>query len=299
MRKQMCMAMGAVAVAFFANAATAVAKPADPAQAKCSTDSYTITKAAAAGQTPQSIGTPINATGCYGTVKLEPTNNPASIHPDGGNLGYLNDGLLNGENGVLPWSTFVTPDRLQDLNPAPGTGNVDPGWIQLGTMSASAGTLNTSGIGTGANPFNLNNVLTFTQATTSASNSASIYGTWSLSLDADIVSKLHDAGLFQRNNFDQLAFVVKASNSWAVYDFDFTTIGGFDLTQPYSLSGTWNLDDFQNKDGNDQELSFLGVWARDPVGPGATGNVPEPGMLALFGAGLLSLGALRRRRQAK
>lgn len=295
MKKQYAMVAVALAAAFSVTQASAGAVS---SQAQCTLDSYTITKAAPAGQTPVSIGTTINATKCYGTVAMEPTNNPASIKPDGGNLGYLNDGLLNGENGVLPWTTFITSDQLQDLNPAPGTGKVDPGWIQLGTMSASAGTLTTSNLGTGTSAYNLNNVLTFTQDTTSPNKSASIYGTWSLNLDADIINKLHTAGLFQRNNFDQLAFVVKASNSWAVYDFDFTKFGGFDLTQPYSLSGTWNLDDFQNKNGKDQELSFLGVWARDPVAP-ASSNVPEPGMLALFGAGMLSMAALRRRRQAK
>jgi hypothetical protein len=296
MKKQFAMVVGALVTAFSAASASA---------GTCTLDSYTITKAAPAGTTPVSLGATINATSCVGVNTMVAGSNPASISPDT-NLGYLNDGLLNGEGGLLPWNTFITANQLQDLNPAPNTGAVDPGWIQLGTMSASSGTLTTSGITTPGGTFNLGNVLTFTENTTNTTNGGGleggISGTWTLSLNPGIINVLHANGLFNRNNFDQLAFVVKASNSWAVYDFDFTKIGGFDLTQPYSLAGTWNLNDFRNSNNKaDQNLSFLGVWARDPAAAEAPGQttVPEPGVLGLFGAGLLGMAALRRRRQAK
>ncbi len=286
MKKSTSMLIGAVIAAFAATSAQAV---------QCTTDSYTITAAAPAGQNPVPLNTTIEATKCFGTFQMTPGSNPASLQPDSGNLGYLNDGLLNGEGGLVPWSTFINENQLQDLNPAPGTGRVDPGWIQLATMDGT-GKVTTSSIGTGANALNLNQVLKFSETTDITGKI--IAGTWSLALDAGIINTFKANGYFQNNNFDQLAFVVKASNNWAVYDFDFTKLTGFDLTKPYSLSGTWNLDDFKNKNGNDQALSFLGVWARDPE-TAKTNVVPEPGMLALFGAGLLSLAGLRRRRQGK
>lgn len=292
--KKQCSKVAIALLAIFAvNAALAAPPsppPPPPPPPPCTLDSYSITAAALAGTTPAPIPT-INATSCYGVVNLESGANPASIHPDNGNLGYLNDGLLNGENGVLPWSTFIQTGDLQDLNPATPGANQDPGWIQLGTMGSSTGSMTYSNIGTGS--FNASQILNFSQTLTTSGGSIS--GTWSLTLDEDIISILHANGLFLRSQFDHLAFVVKSSDKWAVYDFNFNDIDGFDLSQPYSMSGTWNLNDFKNKNGNDQELSFLGVWARDPISNN-TITVPEPGILALFGLGLLSLAGLHRRR---
>ncbi|MTW03371.1 PEP-CTERM sorting domain-containing protein [Duganella ginsengisoli] len=233
-------------------------------------------------------------------------NNPASVTVDN-NLGYLNDGLLNGEGNLIPFNYFITQSQLQDLNPN-DVGARDPGWVELGRItnasalnSAGSATMVADSIKTSTGTLNLGSILSFTESAAPITSGGSRAGTWTLSLDANIVNVLKNNGLFQRNNFDQLAFVVKASDKWAVYDFDFTKLpaGMFDLTQPYSLSGTWNLNDFKNDPTKpDQGLSFLGVWARDPVLSQPT-NVPEPGVLALFGAGLLGMAAARRRRQSK
>jgi len=286
MKKQCSTVVGALLAALAANAAFAAPPSSTTPPPVCTLDSYAITAAAPAGTTPVAIPT-INATSCYGVVQMVPSDNPASIQPTV-NLGYLDDGLLNGEDGVLPWTTFLNTGDLQDLNPAT-TGNVDPGWIQLGTMDGSTAAMNYSSIGS----LNMNQILSYSQ--TQSTTGASLSGTWSLTLDEDIIAILHSNGLFQRNNFDHLAFVVKASNNWAVYDFNFNNIAGFDLTQPYSIAGTWNLNDFKNDEGNDQALSFLGVWARDPVTEPTTTQMPEPAMLGLFGLGLLAMAGLRRR----
>lgn len=283
--------IGALAAVVFTTTATA---------SVCTNDSYAITAAAPAGVTPVSLSKPINATSCIGVNAMIPGSNPASFGPDA-NLGYSGDGLMNGEGGLVPWNTFISPSQLQDLNPAT-QGAVDPGWIQLSTIDANG--TSTSSIKTANGVFDLGSTLSFrentTNTTTGGGMAGGIAGTWALTLNPNIISILHSNGLFSRNNFDQLAFVVKAGNNWAVYDFDFTKstdLASFDLNTPYSLSGTWNLNDFRNPRGNaDQKLSFLSVWARDPA---AAADVPEPAMLTLFGAGLLSMAGLRRRRKAK
>jgi len=80
--------------------------------------------------------------------------------------------------------------------------------------------------------------------------------------------------------------------------YDLGGIGGSiytDRTAALALAGTFNvfrasliLDSFG---GNDREFIINSI--------SADANVPEPATLALFSVGLLSLGALRRRRKAK
>ena len=239
----------------------------------------------------------INSTHCFGVIAGNDaqggTNSPSP------NLGYLGDGLLNGgiiKDGnvqkyvdpgffLVDGSTYMP---LEDPNQA-----VDPGWIMLGKMESALGTMNGYTVTNGSITLDIDSVLQFNM---------NLNGTWSLDIDADIVTTLTNAGLFERSFFDQLAFVFKAGSGangneggWAIYDFNFNTLlaaapGAFDLTQPYSFTGTWNTDDFGGKD-----ISHMSLWARDPLN--TTTVVPLPGTVLLLGVGLLALGFVRRKVQ--
>lgn len=304
MTKPYSKLIGALMIALFATTASAkdTVQDPQPTGTSCTKDTFAITAAGLSGTPQQTLPGAIQATSCIGIYATP--NNLGTYNVEAPNLGYLGNGLLNGEKNsagvaIVSPTQFITSSQLQDLNPNTN-GAIDPGWVQLGTLASNSGTMTTMNVTpTGGTAFNLSNVLSYTQTVTDSTNggglTGGIAGTWTLTVNPNIVNILHEKGLFQRSSFDQLAFELKAGSNWAVYDFDFTKIGGFDLTKPYTISGTFNLNDFRNPTNNaDQNISLLSVWARDPVN---VNEVPEPGTLAVFGAGLLSLAALRRRQR--
>lgn len=262
----------------------------------CTLDSVTITSMTSSTTNASVLpaGASVNATKCFGVVAGNDAQN--GLNAPSPNLGYLGDGLLNG--GSMKNGSYVDPgffltdgstaQPLKDPNLA-----VDPGWVMLGKMESGLGKMDGYTITNGATTLDVDSVLDFTMNTN---------GTWALNTKANIVEILDGAGLFDRSYFDQLAFVFKAGSGtkgneggWAIYDFNFNALqnllppGAFDLTQPYSFTGTWNTGDFGFKD-----ISHMSLWARDPLSTTST-NVPLPGTVLLMGIGMVAFGFARKK----
>lgn len=250
----------------------------------CTTDSFQITSAYPSGNPSGLVdysSNPISATSCYG-VMSENDDKVKDLNPHL-NLGYLGDGLLNGGitqdaiQYVSPTQFFTTPKdqllALRDPNVAE-----DPGWIELGMLDGDTWKFDYSDV-----PVKIEDLITFIFKKD---------GTWSLAVNPSIKTLLSNVNGLNRSNFDHLAFAVKAGNQnsdagWAIYDFNFNAITGFDLSIPYTFEGMWNMDDFDGK-----TISHMSLWARDPI---TDNNVPLPGTLFLMGIGLLALGFFMKR----
>lgn len=237
-------------------------------------------------------GLSINATSCFGMIE---GNDQGGLSAPNPNIGELGDGLLNGQENIVSPTQFISADQLLALN-ADGIKN-DPGWIYLGSVESTDDKTSYTMDGY-SKPLNIDDILKLTLACTASGDDACVSGTWTLETRLDIIDKVQ--AVLGRNSFDHLAFVIKSSTEWAIYDFDFNILlqqliaaggTGFDYVTPYSFTGSWNTDDFVNKKDISQAFSHISVWARDPL---PTNDMPLPGTLALVGAALLALGFSRK-----
>lgn len=280
------------------------------------------------GATNLLLGAPYNASAC---LFFDGENDDAmGLSDPSVNIGIKNDGLLNGEGGILggdPELWFITADELQDLGEldplsiGPDGANDDPGWIHLVHYdnddydkiadderltydNAGEGVPDFDGfVPSDANPYSIDHLLDFSiECATGDDAPDCTEATWTLTTEPNIIELVEE--LLGPSQFDHLAFSIKAGNGFIVYDFDFIDIFGeeinslgnteLDFATPYILSGTLSTADFLNGQGNSKNISHLNVWARDPETRSRT-SVPEPSTLMLFALSLFAMVAFRKR----
>lgn len=276
----------------------ASAAPVPAPSAACTVDSVTINKIEKSPLDGSGIiySGSQNATKCVGLLPGNDSQAPYNKHNP--NIGQFEDGLLNGQGGVLSPTWFNDPSNPSPMLDLDNNGShTDPGWIYLGKGDRE-GKATSFDLIPWEKPLDLSSVLNIKFACTNGDGGCT-KGTWALETSLDIIQQVQAA--LGRNSFDHLAFVLKSSTDFAIYDFDFNMLSaglpGFDFTTPYSFTGTWNTDDFVNKKGKAQDISHISVWARDPVPEDVPNNeVPEPGALFLVALGLLGTGVAHRRR---
>jgi hypothetical protein len=96
-----------------------------------------------------------------------------------------------------------------------------------------------------------------------------------------------------------LAIEINAGSHGLLYDENPTgllTSACNALGTTYTCTGNWDTSDILVGNGNHPALSRIDFYGIDPPLPA---SVPEPSTLALFGAGLASVFALRRRKTVK
>ncbi|MCL2636457.1 MAG: hypothetical protein FWD50_07535 [Betaproteobacteria bacterium] len=270
----------------------------------CKTSSVTITGITKSDGGDVVWAKPIEATSCFGLVRNntdgthQPGNDSGYLSNPDPNKGYAGDGLLNGQEfkhgsnlyDFINPGQFIDVGQMQDLS---GNGVADdPGWIYLGKSENGQWLAHDQ-------PFDIGSIVTFKMGPCTVGSAGDCKGgTWTLETSLDIIEKTQAE--LGRNAFDHLAIILKSSDAFAIYDFDFNYLaeamlaagGDFDFETPYTFTGTWSTQDFTNTgNGSVQGISHISVWARDPLPPDTPDNpVPVPGTLALTALGLILLG---------
>ena len=226
-------------------------------------------------------------------------NDDGGLSSPNPNTGIFEEGLLNGEadkDGFVyfPGGAFISPSDLLDLDGIGGFN--DPGWIHLAGSASDANPLGMQY--SSVNSLNIGSVLDIDFSCSTGSNDSCTAGSWSLATTENIVSVVQS--VLGRSTFDHLAISLKVGTKFVVYDFNFKTIFGaealggnnvFDFLTAYTLGGTFDTKDLvHERNGQQQAISHINVWARDPI---AT-DISEPTVLALFS--VLALVVFRRRK---
>lgn len=229
------------------------------------------------------------------------------------NIGQYEDGILNGQMAelkgpehtpvrILTGLEFVGPGGVDgyDLQDVDKNGlDNDPGWIHLAGYDEEKDEVTYDTVENPTGDLELSTLLTFNIDWTSPYNNPT-YGGWELALDRAVMADLVGQG--DSGMFDRLAISLKSSTSFAVYYIDLSKIidsaDALNYATAYVLGGTFNLNDFPNKEINPtavQGLSHFNIWARDPSPRDLV--VPEPATMLLMGFGLLGLAGIGRRKK--
>ncbi len=268
----------------------------------CDTSNMTLTDITNVGETQSEANDllssdPYDATHCRLYSGNDDQGGASTPAP---NLGWENDGFLNGQGFDPVENGFIAEEDLMELD---GDGFVDdPGYIHLANFGGDVvdGKLQLnyySNVGEGATIANVGDFLTIEFNCDANEDNECKTGTWSLELSED-PSVIEDiqAALGRPSIFDQLVFSMKAGSGkqedtgTAIYAFDFDEIFAIEndpenlnFTTPYNFYGTFNTAGLGGKG-----ISHLNVWARDPL----LAQVNAPATAGLL---MLSFFAMRRK----
>jgi len=121
-------------------------------------------------------------------------------------------------------------------------------------------------------------------ATLAGTGLGSTSGTWTLTENLNLGAA-----------WNVLAIEINAGSHGLLYDENpvgLLTSACNTLGTTYTCTGNWDTSDILVGKGNHPELSHIDLYGSDPPRPD---SVPEPSTLALFGAGLAGVFAMRRR----